>query len=113
MKAEAITRLGRWLLNWKNADDSSLRAVVFEAHSSGDLREDGVVLAPSGIQAGPETAPALAHDDGAASDEVAVVRLDAQALRIGVAAVSGTALSFFMSHCGNPRAVLLPFLQND
>ena len=47
------------------------------------------------VQARAEPASALAHDDGAAADDVAVVRLDAEPLRVRVAAVAGTALSFY------------------
>ena len=47
-----------------------------------------------GVEAGTEPAAALADDDRAAGDDVAVVRLDAEALRIRVAAVAGAALSF-------------------
>src|SRR5262245_1602649 len=71
---------GRWLLNWQNADDSSLRAVIFKTNTSGDLGEDRVVLAAPGIQAGAESTSALPHDDGATGHEVTVVRLDAQPL---------------------------------
>ena len=76
------------LLDGDDADDAPARAVVFELHAAGDLREDRVVLAAAGVQAGPEPASALADDDRAAGDEVAVVRLDAQALRVRVAAVA-------------------------
>ena len=40
-----------------------------------DLREDRVVLAEADVQAGPEAAAALPHEDRAAGDDVAVVRL--------------------------------------
>ena len=81
-----------------NADDPPVSAVVLEPHTPGNLREDRVVLADAGVEAGPEASSALTHDDRAAADDVAVVRLDAQPLRVGVAAVSRAALSFFMSH---------------
>ena len=41
---------------------------------------------------------ALALDDGATSYELAAVAFNAQHLGVAVATVSGTALSFFMSH---------------
>src|SRR3954467_364346 len=81
-----------------DADDPAARAVIFELHASVGLREDRVVLAQSRVQAGLKTAAALADDDRAAGDDVAVVRLDAEPLRVGVAAVARTALSFFVSH---------------
>ncbi len=52
------------------------------------LREDRVVLAESGVQSGLEAAAALADDDRAAGDDVAVVRFHAQPLRVRVAAVA-------------------------
>src|SRR5262249_62368084 len=51
------------LLDWENADDPAFRAVILEADASGDLREDRVVLAEPGVQAGAEAAAALSHDD--------------------------------------------------
>src|SRR5439155_24963602 len=86
------------LFNWLDADDTAVRAVVFELHAAGDLREDRVVLAEARVEPGTEPAPALADDDRAAGDEVAVVRLHAEPLRVGVAAVAGAALTFLMSH---------------
>src|SRR5207249_3372369 len=81
-----------------DADDAAVRAVVLEFHAPGDLREDCVVFAEAGVEAGPEAASALANDDGAAAHEIAVVRFDAKPLGVGIAAVPGAALSFFMSH---------------
>src|SRR5262245_33206583 len=81
-----------------NADHAPVRAVILEPDPSGDLRENRVVLADPGVQPGTEPAPPLADDDRAAGHEVAVVRLDAEPLRIRVAAVAGAALSFLMSH---------------
>src|SRR3954453_8155078 len=86
------------LVEWLDADDPSARAVVLELHLARGLREDRVVLAEPCVQAGLNPPPALAHDDGAAGDDVAVVRLDAEPLRVGVAAVPRAALSFFVSH---------------
>jgi hypothetical protein len=85
-------------LDWNDADDASPRAVIFEPNPPFDLREDRVVFAETGIQAGTETPAALPHDDGAAADEVAVVGLDPEALGIRVAAVPRAPLSFFVSH---------------
>ena len=85
-------------------------AVVFEAHASGDLCEDGVVLAKARVQPGPEAAPTLANDDRATADHVSVVCLDAEPLRIRVAPVARRTLSLFMSHdtcparTGRPKA---------
>src|SRR5437764_616875 len=76
------------LLNRLNADHAAVRAVVLELHAAGDLREDRVVFAEARVEARAEAPPALADDDGAAADEIAVVRFDAEALRVAVAAVA-------------------------
>src|SRR5262245_3006783 len=86
------------LLDGLDADDAAVRAVVLEPHLAGDLRVDRVVFADARVQAGAEAASTLADDDRAARDDVAVVRLGADPLRVRVAAVAGAALSFFMSH---------------
>src|ERR1700722_12864161 len=86
------------LLQRQDADDPAVRAVVFEPHPPVDLREDGVVFSQAGVPARPESPSPLTHDDCATGDDIAVVRLDAQPLRVRVAAVARTALSFFMSH---------------
>ena len=52
------------------------------------LLDSLVVFAEAGVQPGPEPPSALPHDDRAAGDEVAVVRLHAEALRIGIASVA-------------------------
>ena len=80
------------------ADDPAVRAVVFEPDAARNLRENRVVLAEARVQTRPETPSALPDDDRAAGDEIPVVRLDAKPLRVGVAAVSRAALSFFVSH---------------
>jgi len=69
-----------------------------EADPARDLRKDRVVLTQTRVQTWSKAPAALAHDDGSAADQVPVVRLDAQPLRIRVAAVSGAALTFLMSH---------------
>ncbi len=72
-------------------------AVVFEADLAVDLREQRVVLAEADVQARLEAAPLLANQDRAAGDQVTVVTLDAEALRVAVAAVARAALTFFVS----------------
>src|SRR5262245_14397419 len=87
------------LFDWLNADHAPMGAVVLELHASGDLRVDRVVFAEACVEARTESAASLADDDRPAGHEVAVVRLDADALRVGIAAVARAALSFFVSHC--------------
>ena len=74
-------------------------AVVFESDLAADLGEQRVVLAEPDVQTRFEAPALLAHQDGTAGDDVTVMPLDAQPLGIAVAAVAGTALPFFMSHC--------------
>ena len=63
-----------------------------------DLGKQRVVLAEADVQARAEAAAALAHEDRPAGHDVAVEPLDAEPLRIAVAPVARTALSFFMCH---------------
>ena len=60
-----------------------------EGNDAIDDCEDGVVLAETDVQARAEPATALADENRATGYEVAVVTLDAQPLRIAVAAVTG------------------------
>src|SRR6187401_621267 len=78
-----------------DADHAAVRAMVGELHPARDLRKQRVVLAAADVQTRPEPAPTLADEDGATRHEVAIVALDAQALRIAVAPVPGTALTLF------------------
>jgi hypothetical protein len=98
----ATSSIAHWVaptsLDWKNADHSTVGTVVFEAHSAGNFRKDGVILAEARIPSRTEPTPTLPDDDSSTSDDVAVVCLDAEPLRIRVAAVSGAALSFFVCH---------------
>src|SRR3954447_3453530 len=92
----------RSALDRLDADDAAVCAVVLELHPARDFGEDRVVLAEPGVQPGPGPPAALPHDDRAAGDDVAVVSLDPEALRVGLAAIPGAALTFFVSHCCRP-----------
>ena len=81
-----------------DADATAHGAVVRELHVPGDLGEQGVVLAPSHVQAWTEALTTLPDENRPAGNEVPVVRLDTKTLRVAVASVSGTALPFFVSH---------------
>ena len=76
------------LLERVDGDDAAARAVIRELDASVDLREERVVLAEPDVQARPEPAPALTHQDRPAGDDVAVEALHAEPLRIAVAAVA-------------------------
>src|SRR4029079_5874874 len=86
------------LLDGNDADFASVLAVVFEADLAVHLRKERVVLAEPDVEPGLEASALLAHENRSASDDVAVVTLHAEALRIAVAPVAGAALTFFMSH---------------
>ena len=76
------------LFGGNDADNPTHCAVVFELHAAGDLRKDRVVLADAGVETRPESTAALADDDRAAADQIPVVRLCAEPLRIGIPTVS-------------------------
>ena len=63
-------------------------AVVLEADLAVDLRKQRVILAEPDVEPGLETPSLLPHEDRPASDEIAVVALDAETLRIAVPAVA-------------------------
>jgi len=72
-----------------DGDEAAVLPAVLEADYAGDLGEEGVVLAAAYVGAGLERCPALADDDAAAQDCLAAEYLDAQSLRVRVAAVPG------------------------
>ena len=61
-------------------------------------REEGVVLAHLHVQTRADGGAALAHDDVADVGELAGVEFGAQALTLGIAAVTSRAASFLMCH---------------
>ena len=63
-------------------------AVVLEADLAVDLGEQRVIFAEPDIEAGFEAASLLTHEDRPAGDEIPVVTLDAETLRIAVPAVA-------------------------
>ena len=82
-----------------------------ELHRAGPGGEDRVVLADAHAVAGLEAGAALAHDDLAAGDRLAGEHLHAEALRVGVAAVTARSESLLMSHPlppSSPRPCVLP-----
>ena len=59
--------------------------------------EEGIVAADADIVAGVDLRPALAHKDAAREHGLTVLTLDAEALRVAVAAVVGGTGTLFMS----------------
>jgi hypothetical protein len=74
-------------LDWQNADDSTVSAVIFEAHTASDLGIDRIVFSEASVATWTEPAPPLSHDDRAARDEIAIMRFDPESLRVRVAPV--------------------------
>src|SRR5688572_1543766 len=72
--------------------------MVFETDFAVHLGKQRVVFAEADVEARPEAAPALPHENRSARHDVAVVSLDAKPLRIAVAAVAGTSLTLFCCH---------------
>src|SRR5207244_11482099 len=78
-------------------------AAALEANDTVDLGEERVVGAAADVEAGLEPRAALADEDAAAADELSSEPLDAEHLRIGVAAVAGAADTFLVRHLSIPR----------
>ena len=78
------------LLRFQRFDHDELahRTFVQEFDAAADFGEEGVVLAAADVEAGFDPRAALAHDDGAARDDLSAKSLEAQPLRVGVASVS-------------------------
>src|ERR687890_254157 len=71
-----------------------------EGHRTGLQREQRVVAAPADAQARVEVGTALAHDDLAGLHGLTPEALDAEALRVGVAAVAGGRGALLVCHVG-------------
>ena len=71
-----------------DADEPAALALVTELDGAGDLGEKRVVLAESDVQAWLELATALADQDRAARNELAVVFFHTKPLRVTVASVA-------------------------
>jgi hypothetical protein len=76
------------LLGRNNRNPAAVRAVVFELHLSGNLREERVVLPKPDVEARLEPTTALPYQDGSAGYEIAVMTLHAETLRVRIAAVA-------------------------
>jgi hypothetical protein len=69
-------------LDWQNADNSTVSAVILEAHAARNLGINRIVFAEACIAPRTEPAASLSHDDRAARDEIAVMCFDPEPLRI-------------------------------
>jgi hypothetical protein len=75
------------LFDGVNADDPSAGAVILERHASSDFRKQRVVLPQAHVEPGPEAPTALPYENRSTGYDVAIEPLDAEPLRIAVAAV--------------------------
>src|SRR5216684_5356912 len=80
----------------------ALPSRVLEPHAAVHECEQRVVAADADVHAGFERRPALAHEDAAGADELAVANLDAEPLSGTVPPIAGAAHPFLMSHGGSP-----------
>src|SRR5690349_11042687 len=88
------------------AHAAALRALDAELDLAVDDREDRVVAAETNAGARMELGAALAKDDVAGFDLLAAVDLDAEILRIRIAAVAAGAYALFMCHDSFSSGVL-------
>src|SRR5437879_1400167 len=81
-------------------DDAHVAVVAapLEPHVAVDLCKEGVVRAEADVEAGPKGRAALPDEEPAARDELAAEPLDAEHLRIRVAAVARAADTLLVSH---------------
>src|SRR5205085_796101 len=87
-EAGALRTSGALAFQRNDADHPAAGAMILELDRPVDFGEQRVVLAEADVQAGPELAAALPNENRSAGDNVAVVTLDAEALRVAVAAVT-------------------------
>src|SRR6185503_10721940 len=82
-----------------DADERVLRdALLPILHTARDLGKQRVVRARANVVAGPINGAALTHEDVAGQHLLAAELLDAEPLRLGFAAVLGTAACLFVCH---------------
>src|SRR5579864_8615212 len=78
-------------LRLAHADELAHPTAVVKLDNACDLGEQRIVLAPAHVVTGLEPRSALPHNDGAARNQLSAEHLDAEALRIRIAPVLGTA----------------------
>ncbi len=74
-----------------DGDKAPGAATIDELDAAIDFGEKRIVAAAADVKAGLQLRAALAHDDGAAGDDLARENLDAEALCVGIAAIPGAA----------------------
>ena len=79
-------------------NDFNTTLFFVELHSAIAKSEERVIATAADVFAGAEAGAALTDDDGTGGDGFAAKSLDAEVLRITVAAVTAAGLTFFMCH---------------
>ena len=79
-----------------DADLLAVTAHALKAHAAIHQSKQGIVAADAHVLAGMDMGAALTHQDVAGQNELTIGALDAQTLRLGVAAVFGRTYAFFM-----------------
>ncbi len=87
-------RLHKESVRWEDVN----RPIGLELHKTVTLGEKSKIIAAPHKKTGPKLGAALADNNASGTDELASKCLDAQAFGIGIASVSGTALTFCMRH---------------
>ena len=82
--------------NGVDANLALIATLALERDLAGNFRKERIVLAAPDVEAGVEVRAALANEDAARRDDRARLLLDAQTLRLTVAAVARGADTFFM-----------------
>jgi hypothetical protein len=87
-----------------DVDESAFAAFVLELDEAGNFGKQGVIFSQANIQSGLKPRPALADQDRATRNQLSSKAFDAQSLGIGIAPVSGTSHSLFMSHTSSLKS---------
>src|SRR3569623_2901725 len=82
-------------------EGAALAALDLELHHAVGQREQGVVAADANVEAGKKKGAALADQDIARRHLLVAETIDAEALRMGVAAVAAAAASYLVCHGTN------------
>ena len=88
--------------NSNRRNDFNTTLFFVELHSAVAESEEGVIPTATDILAGTETGSALTDDDGTGGDGFAAKSLDAEVLRITVAAVTAAGLTFLCAMISIP-----------
>jgi hypothetical protein len=68
--------------DWFDGHKAARSSAINELHATVNLREERIVAAASDVQSGLERCPALPHNDGTASDQLAAECLNSEPLSI-------------------------------